>query len=91
MRNPPTPFQFHQCRFHGIGRLGRLPARNHEFWEEKIRGNRRRDRMKAAQLEAQNYKVITLFQCELKGLWDTASKSRSIIELLRQRSRRVAG
>ena len=55
------------CFWHGHGcHLGQLPKSRLEYWGPKIRANRDRDERKAAELEAQGWRVMTVWQCELK-------------------------
>lgn len=44
-----------------------LPDNNKEFWEEKLFRNRERDFEKKIQLEKLGWKVITIWECELKN------------------------
>lgn len=43
-----------------------LPDNNKKFWEEKLFRNRERDFEKKIQLEKLEWKVITIWECELK-------------------------
>lgn len=43
-----------------------LPDNNKKFWEEKFFRNRERDFEKKIQLEKLGWKVITIWECELK-------------------------
>lgn len=43
-----------------------LPDNNKIFWEEKLFRNRERDFEKKIQLEKLGWKVITIWECELK-------------------------
>nr|WP_226847405.1 very short patch repair endonuclease [Bifidobacterium lemurum] len=43
----------------------RNPKSNVEFWSAKLLRNRERDRMQRAQLEADGWHVITVWECEL--------------------------
>lgn len=43
-----------------------LPDNNKEFWKEKLFRNRERDSEKKIQLEKLGWKVITIWECELK-------------------------
>ena len=43
-----------------------LPETNKEFWEDKLKGNRRRDAEKINQLVALGWRVIVVWTCELK-------------------------
>jgi DNA mismatch endonuclease, patch repair protein len=42
-----------------------IPKRNHEFWVEKFRANRRRDAIKIRQLRADGFKVALIWECEV--------------------------
>jgi DNA mismatch endonuclease (patch repair protein) len=59
----------HGCFWHhheACGR-GRIPTRNKEFWQDKLRRNVERDRRKIDALQQQGYDVLTLWECELKA------------------------
>ena len=56
------------CFWHmheGCGRRS-TPKSNVEFWTAKLMRNRERDRMQRALLEADGWKVITVWECELR-------------------------
>lgn len=58
----------HGCFWHGHGcHLFRLPATRREFWEAKIEGNRARDEATEAALLADGWRVLTIWECALKG------------------------
>jgi len=44
----------------------KIPKTNHEFWVEKIRRNKARDREKQRQLAAMGWHCITVWECDLK-------------------------
>lgn len=50
---------------HDCGRFV-LPATNREFWQQKIERNVARDAKVRAELEAAGWRVITVWECELK-------------------------
>jgi DNA mismatch endonuclease (patch repair protein) len=54
----------HGCFWHGhhCGR-GFRPARNAQFWSEKIDGNRARDRKNVRRLRAEGWSVLTVWEC----------------------------
>jgi DNA mismatch endonuclease, patch repair protein len=57
----------HGCFWHGHGcRLGRLPKSKLDYWQPKIEGNRERDRRKRAALRRAGWRVLTVWQCELR-------------------------
>jgi len=78
----------HGCFWHGHEecRIAHIPTRNQEFWRAKIERNRARDQTKAAELEALNYRVITLFECQLKNLRSANSISGEVMVNLLRRS-----
>jgi DNA mismatch endonuclease (patch repair protein) len=43
------------------------PKTNVEFWEQKFARNVARDRATVEQLEAEGWKVLTIWECELEG------------------------
>lgn len=58
----------HGCFWHGhTCRQGRLPTSNMEFWQNKITNNKKRDIQKIELLEKEGWKVIVIWQCELKN------------------------
>ena len=56
------------CFWHGHEdcRYFVVPKTNTEFWINKINNNRIRDQKKISELEAMGWKVITVWECELK-------------------------
>lgn len=57
----------HGCYWHGHGcRIGRLPKSRLDYWQAKIEANRQRDDRKADSLGALGWRVLVVWQCELK-------------------------
>lgn len=58
------------CFWHGHEdcRYFRLPKSNVEFWEEKIKRNVARDFRNEAELKALGWRVIRVWECEIKTL-----------------------
>jgi DNA mismatch endonuclease (patch repair protein) len=57
----------HGCFWHGHRcRWGRLPKSRLDYWAPKIEANRARDRRKRAELRAAGWRVLTIWQCELR-------------------------
>lgn len=58
----------HGCFWHGHDcHLFRLPTTRRAFWEAKIEGNRVRDEAAEAALLADGWRVLTIWECALKG------------------------
>jgi DNA mismatch endonuclease (patch repair protein) len=58
----------HGCFWHGHDcPLFRLPATRSEFWAEKISSNRRRDQCAHEALRASDWRILTVWECSLKG------------------------
>lgn len=56
------------CFWHGHEcHLFRLPSTRQEFWHAKIEGNRVRDAAAEAALLADGWRVLTVWECSLKG------------------------
>jgi DNA mismatch endonuclease (patch repair protein) len=57
------------CFWHGhTCKRGTLPMTNVEFWKSKIDGNIDRDRHNITELEKQGWKVIVIWQCEIRKI-----------------------
>lgn len=58
----------HGCFWHGHHcSLFRLPATRTEFWSEKIESNRRRDAVALGSLRSAGWRVLTIWECALRG------------------------
>jgi DNA mismatch endonuclease (patch repair protein) len=64
----------HGCFWHGhrCKRGDRAPKSNTDYWRKKITRNKARDKENAAALKKLGWRVITVWECELKTL-DPAS------------------
>ncbi|HDS1218638.1 TPA: DNA mismatch endonuclease Vsr [Stenotrophomonas maltophilia] len=59
----------HGCFWHGHDcPLYRLPKTRPEFWQAKIESNRSRDARVRRELQANGWKVIEFWECEVRGL-----------------------
>ena len=58
----------HGCFWHGhdCARGSRVPKQNRDYWTAKVGRNVARDARSRAELEAQGWRVETLWECELK-------------------------
>jgi DNA mismatch endonuclease (patch repair protein) len=59
----------HGCFWHGHQNCKKsaLPQTNHEFWENKIQKNIERDKSKQKELKKLGWKIITVWQCQIKS------------------------
>ena len=48
-----------------------MPNSNRAYWEHKLQNNRERDRRNTDKLEAMGWKVIVVWECDLKSDPDT--------------------
>ena len=60
---------------HDCGRFV-MPTSNTEYWEKKINGNVERDKTNIALLEEQGWRVITIWECQLKKRVQSVNLSR---------------
>lgn len=60
----------HGCFWHGhqCKRGRRIPKTNTDYWRDKIRKNRDRDRKNKRALEALGWRVLTVWECEIPTL-----------------------
>ena len=58
----------HGCFWHGhdCARGARVPKQNRAYWEAKVGRNRARDAASLARLESLGWRVLTVWECELK-------------------------
>ncbi|MFD2574634.1 very short patch repair endonuclease [Spirosoma soli] len=72
----------HGCFYHGHEgcRYFVVPKTRTEWWLDKINGNRRRDADNNAKISAANWRIIIVYECELKP----ASRERTLQNLLDQ-------
>jgi DNA mismatch endonuclease (patch repair protein) len=58
----------HGCFWHGHHcPMFRMPATRTEFWSAKISGNRSRDQRNLEDLTAAGWRVLTVWECSVKG------------------------
>ena len=53
------------CFWHGCPRCKRIPQSNTEFWDQRIGGNRKRDRRVTRVLRNEGWAVIRVWECAL--------------------------
>lgn len=54
------------CFFHGCPRCGHIPKTNRIYWAAKIAKNKQRDKAISKTLRSFGYKVIRIWECQLK-------------------------
>ena len=70
----------HGCFWHAHHcRNGRAPSSRQDYWLPKLKRNKERDAENKADLEAQGWRVLTIWECEIK---DTGSVVRMIRDFL---------
>jgi DNA mismatch endonuclease (patch repair protein) len=71
----------HGCFWHGhdCARGARMPKANRPYWEAKIGRNRTRDTSHHAALEAAGWRVLTLWECELKDAVALEQRIRGVL------------
>ena len=64
-----VPF-VHGCFWHGhdCKRGNRLPQTNADYWTKKLAGNAARDARNRVELEALGWRVLVVWECEVKGV-----------------------
>ncbi len=55
------------CFWHGCPRHLRRPASNTDYWQQKIRRNRARDRRVTAQLKAEGWRVVRIWEHSVRN------------------------
>ncbi|MGO9210308.1 MAG: very short patch repair endonuclease [Terriglobales bacterium] len=54
------------CFWHGCPKCGHMPKSNVTYWKEKLRRNKIRDRAVNRQLRSRGFKVVRIWECEVK-------------------------
>jgi len=75
----------HGCFWHGheCGK-GRLPKSNEDYWRSKIQRNTSRDRSNQASLREMGWRVIVVWQCQLRDLRSLEDRMRAELILIPQ-------
>lgn len=60
----------HGCFWHGhdCKRGARIPKRNAEYWREKIRRNRLRDRRNLRALDKGGWRIAVVWECQIRNV-----------------------
>lgn len=65
----------HGCFWHAHNcGHGRMPESRQEYWVPKLIGNKERDQANVAKLEALGWKVLTIWECEIKKTADLVDR-----------------
>ena len=77
-----TAIFVHGCFWHGHKdcKYARLPSTNREFWGDKIRTNIERDKRNIELLEQEGWKVIVVWQCELRNRQLREERMKRLVE-----------
>ena len=55
------------CFWHGHNcKKAALPTTNKRFWKKKLTGNKERDKLNLLKLKKEGWKVLIIWQCEIK-------------------------
>lgn len=57
----------------------RIPKSKVEFWTRKLDGNARRDQIARARLESLGWRVLVIWECELKDIGSLTNRVESLI------------
>ncbi len=82
LRKYKTIIFINGCFWHGheCCKYFRLPKSNIEFWQTKIERNRQRDIETIETLKAKGWRVITIWECELRNI---AQRGETLIQLVK--------
>jgi DNA mismatch endonuclease (patch repair protein) len=73
----------HGCFWHGHGctRGNRMPKANADYWAKKLARNTARDAKAKAALEALGWRVLTVWECEIKDAAMLADRLRDFLDV----------
>jgi len=63
-----TAVFIHGCFWHGCPRHFRMPKSNKEYWSQKIKSNIRRDKKAEKLLKVQGYRIVKIWEHDLKRI-----------------------
>jgi DNA mismatch endonuclease (patch repair protein) len=70
------------CFWHSCPKHSNITVSNREFWQEKLEGNRRRDRLVTKTLRRLGWVVIRLWEHDLVVKRPLSSKLKTVLEML---------
>ncbi|MDO8754191.1 MAG: hypothetical protein Q7J80_09895, partial [Anaerolineales bacterium] len=62
------------CFWHGCPKHSNMPKNDQEFWRKKLEGNKRRDKYVSRELRKMRWKVVRVWEHELKNPSKVAAK-----------------
>lgn len=69
------------CFWHGHGcRIGQPPKSRLDYWLPKLEANKARDLRKTEEVEAANWRALTVWQCELRDLDALAARLNNFLD-----------
>ena len=71
------------CFWHGCPVHANMPKNNQEFWEKKLLGNKARDRFVTRELRKMGWRVVRVWEHELKIRVRVAAKITHAIDIAR--------
>jgi DNA mismatch endonuclease (patch repair protein) len=73
----------HGCFWHGhtCTRGGRMPKANADYWAGKLARNKARDATARAALEALGWRVLTVWECEIRDAAVLADRLRDFLDV----------
>lgn len=73
----------HGCLWHGHAcPRGKLPAKNHDFWADKVARNRARDAAAQKALGDLGWRVVVVWSCQVSSAERLGSTTRELIALI---------
>lgn len=72
----------HGCFWHGCPKCVKVPASNADFWDRKIKLNQDRDRRASALLRQRGFRVLVIWECDLRKA-RAAAVTRRVQSMLR--------
>jgi DNA mismatch endonuclease, patch repair protein len=77
------------CFWHGCSRHCRLPATNKSYWVKKVARNKQRDRLVRRELQKQGWKIMRVWEHEVKLPKNLIRKLRLMLEKSNRRADRL--
>jgi DNA mismatch endonuclease (patch repair protein) len=72
----------HGCFWHRHGNcaLARMPKSRRDFWQPKLEGNKQRDKRTRKALNKDGWKVLTIWECQIKKIERLESTLRRFLD-----------